>query len=83
MIFVRIVKCIDVFFYGKVCEIKIFSLSLQRLLMFCADFGTVNVFTKPYSQDPTPNEGGTESRYILKGVTCDALFLTLENLAVL
>ena len=27
--------------------------------------------------------GGIESRYILKGVTCDALFLTLEDLAVL
>ena len=33
------IKLLDVFFFGKVCEIKIFSLSLQRLLMFCADFG--------------------------------------------
>ena len=79
----RCVRSIDVFFFGKVCEIKINSLSLQRLLMFCADFGAVNVFTKPYSQDAHAEKGWEfESRYILERRSCKGQALMRESLTL-
>ena len=46
----RIVKSIDVFFFGKVCEIKIFSLSLQRQ----------NIIVMSYTREPIVIENPSE-----------------------